>query len=125
MRPSWNGIPDSCAKPIAAGTPESGPRSATQPATPSPGANEIARSVCFRPRHDAEVVEHGGPKVERELPHALQELVDELARLDEIRLLIVPTRRVERELDAGEHLPDLVVELTGDAPSLPLLRAEA
>ena len=72
-----------------------------------------ARSAGSRP----EVVEHRRPQQVAQVAHLRQRAAHHLARLG-------AAVEVELDLDRGEHLPGLVVQLAGDAPALVLLRAQ-
>ena len=75
---------------------------------------------------EPEVVERLRAQPAGDVAHLLEAVADRLARLGDLRPAGAAGARggVELEQDGRQQLPDLVVELAGDAPPLALLRRE-
>src|SRR5438270_533004 len=96
---------------------------AAHPPAVQPGARGAARALRLaiheraQRGHEAQVVEHGRPQLEREIADLLERAIDDLQALRKPRIL----RRVEVQPERAQGLSDLVVQLARHAPSLGLL----
>src|SRR5690348_17742030 len=78
-------------------------------------------------RDQAEVVELQRPQAERELAHALERVargVDALADLPRQRRAAGAHRGLELDLERGQRLPDVVVQVAREPPALFFLDLE-
>src|ERR671928_65546 len=93
--------------------------------TSGPPKRSIAAAfiVSGMPGFMADLLEQGRPQVAGDLADPSDHVVDQRERL---RVRSARARRRQAELDDGQHLPELVVELMGDEPPLFFLgRVEA